>query len=140
MHVHAHQPVPTGTFCMRTGEQGLENLLFCAQQQPHTGAVRDWQRTCIARAVASLLGAAAVLLDVRTRATAFSRSAGIEVKPGEGGGDGEQHAPAIVRHAAEHLHLASRFLLAPWQLQIQVAFWSLPAACWQRVICAKRTC
>lgn len=106
---------------LHAGGESVADVLSHAQQPAEVGVRRDWQRPDEAAAVGSLLGAAALLLDARRDAKAGSRRASAAQTDGPAGAE-ENTQFALVCHIGRHLHLASRFLLAPWQLQHQVKF------------------
>lgn len=90
-------------------------------QEPASGGVRrDWQKLDEAASIASLLGAAALLLDARMRERKGSKGM-------EAAHDGTQGAedssvpdlPGIMSHMGRHIHLSSRFLMAPWHLEVK---------------------
>ena len=98
-------------------------------QELSSGNVRrDWQNPAEASSIASLLGAAAILLDARMRERKSSKGPEAAQNERQGGGAGEEAEeskmsglPSIMSHVGHHIHLSSRYLMAPWHRQ--VSFW-----------------
>lgn len=100
-----------------TGEEELADVALYPQKPAQSSTCRVWQQPNEAAAVANLLRTAAFLLDAHTDTRAGRRGA---QAAGPAAAAEEHIPPAIICHIERHLHLVSRFLLAPWHLQDQV--------------------
>ncbi|CAL8463562.1 g3096 [Coccomyxa elongata] len=105
-----------------TGKQSGEGNAI--QQEPASGNIKEWQKPDEASSIASLLGAAATLLDARMRERKGSKGPEAAHNDMQGGGQEEgaeksknSDLPSIMSHVGRHIHLSSRFLMATWHLQ-----------------------
>ncbi len=102
------------------GEPSLAGMPNYVEQPANASVQNDWQQVEDAAAVASLLAAAALLLEAHSRGASSSRDSSVAQAEGPVEAADNRSQPALLHHLRHHLQLASRFLLAPWHLQDQV--------------------